>query len=62
MLSAATLDGGVTWTRTTLPFSRCGGGNAANGGNYGRATDPWLTFAPNGIVYQMALGVRGRHR
>jgi hypothetical protein len=59
VVSAATLDGGVTWTRIMLPFSRCGGGNASNGGNYGRATDPWLTFSPNGSVYQMALAFEG---
>ena len=59
VLSAATLDGGVTWSRAAPPFSRCGGGNVANGGNYGRATDPWLAFSPNGSVYQMALAFEG---
>jgi hypothetical protein len=35
-------------------FSRCSGGNAQNGGDYERATDPWVTFAPNGAVYQIS--------
>src|SRR5439155_22943721 len=26
-----------------------------NGGNYDRASDPWVTFAPNGDVYQISL-------
>ena len=54
--SAYSLDGGGTWTRTSVPFSRCSGGTAANGGDYERATDPWVTFAPDGTAYQIALG------
>ncbi len=48
-------DGGGTWTRTAVPFSRCSGGNAGNGGDYERATDPWVAFAPDGTVHQIAL-------
>lgn len=59
IVSAVTLDGGVTWATAALPVSRCGGGTATNGGNYGRATDPWVTFSPNGVVYQMALAFEG---
>src|SRR5205823_4693805 len=33
----------------------CSGGPAANGGDDGRASDPWVTFAPNGDVYQISL-------
>jgi hypothetical protein len=57
VLTAVTFDGGATWTRTALPFSRCAGGNGANGGDYERATDPWVSFGPDGTVYQMALAV-----
>jgi hypothetical protein len=53
-------DGGLTWTNTTVPFSICSGGNAGNGGDYTRATDPWVTFSPNGTAYQMALTTSGR--
>jgi hypothetical protein len=59
VMSAATFDGGATWTRTAVAFSRCAGGSALNGGDYERATDPWVSFAPDGSVYQMALGVDG---
>jgi hypothetical protein len=48
-------DGGITWQRVYPPFSRCAGGNAANNGDYERATDPWVSFSPNGVVHQMAL-------
>ncbi len=59
VVAATTTDGGVTWSRAALPASRCGGGNAANGGDYARATDPWVTFSPNGVAYQMALAFNG---
>lgn len=53
------LDAGATWTTRALPASRCGGGNAANGGDFERATDPWVAISPNGIAYQMTLGISG---
>ena len=52
-------DGGRTWGLTAPPFSRCAGGNAANGGDYERATDPWVTFAPDGTAFQIALAISG---
>jgi hypothetical protein len=48
-------NGGGTWSRTWAHFSTCSGGTAANGGNYDRASDPWVSFAPNGDVYQISL-------
>ncbi|MGZ9074893.1 MAG: sialidase family protein [Burkholderiaceae bacterium] len=59
LVTAVTLDGGATWSRTSAPFTRCGGGNAGNGGDYERGTDPWITFAPNGNAFQMALATQG---
>jgi len=59
IVAAASSDGGMTWTRRVLPFSRCGGGNAGNGGDYARSTDPWLTIAPDGGAYLMALSTTG---
>jgi hypothetical protein len=59
LITATTFDGGATWTRTAIPFSRCAGGNAGNGGDYQRATDPWVTFAPDGAAFQMALASSG---
>lgn len=52
---AFSMDGGGTWTRTSAAFSRCSGGTAANGGNFERATDPWVSFGPDGTAYQAAL-------
>ena len=56
---AASFDAGVTWVNRALAVSRCGDGNAANGGDYERASDPWVTFSPNGIAYQLSLSING---
>lgn len=57
VVAAASFDGGATWARSAVPFSVCTGGTVANGGDFERATDPWVTVAPDGVAYQMALGV-----
>ena len=52
-VTAVSHDGGVTW-KTRIPhLSLCAGGTASNGGDYERNTDPWLTIAPNGDMYQI---------
>jgi len=58
-ITGVSSDGGRTWTRTSAPLSRCSGGNAANGGNYPRVSDPWVTFAPDGTAYQSAIAFGG---
>jgi hypothetical protein len=55
LVAAVSTNGGSTWTRTWAHFSLCSGGTAANGGDYERATDPWVTFSPNGVAYQISL-------
>jgi len=50
-----THNGGSTWSDAFAHFSECAGGNAANGGDYERSSDPWVTFAPNGDAYQISL-------
>ena len=55
IVTAVSRDGGKTWAQHTMPFSRCGGGTSANGGDFDRATDPWLTAAPDGTLHQIAL-------
>ena len=50
-------DGGRSWSRNFPHFSRCAGGNAKNGGDYERATDPRVAFSPNGIANQIALSL-----
>jgi hypothetical protein len=57
LLTAVTHDGGATWSTTFPHFSRCAGGTDANGGNYERSSDPWVSFSPNGDAYQISLSV-----
>ena len=56
---AASFDGGLSWQGSLATFSRCAGGNAANSGDYERASDPWTTIGGDGTVYQMALSFSG---
>jgi hypothetical protein len=65
-MSAFSTNGGQSWTTPPISaasntgqakFSRCTGGNAQNGGDYERATDPWVSFSPNGVVHQISLGI-----
>ena len=56
---ANSFDGGATWATRPLPFSRCAGGSASNGGDFDRASDPWTTFAIDGSAYQLALTFTG---
>jgi hypothetical protein len=55
LVTAVSHDGGATWSRTWAHFSFCSGGTPANGGDFDRASDPWVTFAPNGDAYQISL-------
>jgi len=49
LLTAVSTDGAVTWTNTFAAFSQC------TGGAFARASDPWVTIAPDGTAYQIAL-------
>lgn len=59
LLAGASLDGGRTWALSMAAFSHCTGGNAANGGDFTRASDPWVSFSPDGSVYQSSLSFNG---
>lgn len=58
LVTAVSFDGGAAWSIQALPFSRCGGGSGAVG-DYERASDPWVSFGPSGLVYQIALSFSG---
>jgi hypothetical protein len=46
---ATSFDGGATWQQVPLPLTLC------SGGPYVATGDPWLSFAPNGDLYCVAL-------
>ncbi|MFO1352499.1 MAG: sialidase family protein [Gammaproteobacteria bacterium] len=43
-------DGGETWQSVVVP-----GLTDCSGGTYERATDPWLSFSPDGTLHQISL-------
>jgi len=57
---AISSDGGNSWVPANAPFfSRCAGGNSGNAGNYARASNAWVSIAPNGVAYALALAFTG---
>jgi BNR/Asp-box repeat protein len=57
LVTATSFDGGTTWSRTFPHFSKCAGGTPANGGDYDRSSDPWVSIGPDGRAYQISLSV-----
>jgi outer membrane protein assembly factor BamB len=49
VIAAASFDGGQTWQQVPLPLTICSGGPFLGAG------DEWLSFAPNGVLYGIAL-------
>ena len=52
LVVGASFDGGATWTIVPIP-----GVTDCTGGKFQRASDPWVTFAPNGDLYHMSLAL-----
>lgn len=48
-------DGGSTWTQSVMPWSKCAPGTPSNLAIYNRASDPWVSFGPDGTAYASAL-------
>ena len=54
--TAYSTDGGATWhyPATPIPWSTCAGSTETR---YQRATDPWVSFGPNGTAHAIALSL-----
>jgi hypothetical protein len=52
-------DGGANWSQLPVSawpkFSRCNGAAPGSAGDFERATDPWVSFGPDGRAYQISL-------
>ncbi len=59
IVTAVSFDSGQSWARTIVPSSRCAGGNAGNGNDFPRVSNPWVTIAADGTAYQTALEFGG---
>jgi hypothetical protein len=57
LVAAVSHDGGLSWAYSVPHYSNCAGGTAANGGDFGRSSDPWVSWAPNGDLWSISLSV-----
>jgi hypothetical protein len=52
-------NGGTSWTESAMPWNECASGTPAGTPlslkGYRRASDPWVSFGPDGIAYASAL-------
>jgi BNR repeat-like domain len=53
IIAAVSFDGGHDWQAVPIPLTVC------SGGSYPAAGDPWLSFAPNGDLYAIAIAGNG---
>ncbi len=51
LVAGYSFDGGKTWAETPQPFSAC----APGGVPYERASDPWVSFWPDGTAYSISI-------
>jgi hypothetical protein len=49
-VSSASFDGGLTWRQVAVPAD-----TLCTGGRFDRASDPWLSFGPDGTLHAMSL-------
>ena len=54
LVTSVSHDNGLSWHRVVVP-----GITACSGGEYLRASDPWVSFAPNGDLYAISLSFLG---
>jgi hypothetical protein len=60
LVAGVSHDGGTSWTKTWPALSNCAGGTAANGGDYERSSDPWVSWSPrplNGLGTLHAISI-----
>jgi hypothetical protein len=50
LVASVSFDGGASWAQSIIP-----GISLCSGGVYDRATDPWVSFGPTGVVHQLSL-------
>ncbi len=59
IVTGSSQDGGKTWSSTFATFTFCSGGTTTNGGDFNRASDPWVAFGPDGTAYQVVSAFNG---
>jgi hypothetical protein len=56
LVAGYSTNGGKTWNETTQPFSACAPGGLSH---YDRASDPWVSFGPDGTAYSVSISFNG---
>lgn len=59
LMAGYSMDDGKTWKRQPLVMSVCAGGDTSNDAGYARASDPWVTFSPDGTAYAISISFSG---
>ncbi len=59
LVVSSSMDGGKHWKEQPLVMSVCAGGDAGNDADYARASDPWVSFAPDGTAYVISISFSG---
>ena len=59
LVVSSSMDGGKHWKEQPLVMSVCAGGDAGNNADYARASDPWVSFAPDGTAYVISISFSG---
>lgn len=59
LMAGYSMDNGKTWKTEPLVMSICAGGDSSNAADYARASDPWVTFSPNGTAYAISISFSG---
>src|SRR2546421_1408694 len=54
LVAGVSKNGGSSWTQVPLPFSQCGSGL-----DFQRASDPWVSFGPDGTAYAVSISFDG---
>ncbi len=58
LVAGVSFDSGATWKKVVIPkIDVCSGGTVDNGGDFLRASDPWLSFDPKGNLFHVSLAV-----
>jgi hypothetical protein len=57
LVAAVSHNGGASFAYSWPHFSNCAGGTPANHGDFGRSSDPWVSWAPNGDLWSISLSV-----
>jgi hypothetical protein len=58
LVAGFSLNGGKSWSQSTQPFSGCAPGainDPFTNAPYDRASDPWVSFGPDGTAYAVGL-------